>query len=70
MTRPPLPRRLQGAALIMALLIMALATTLATTLVWHEDAWLQQVATRRELASVELGWPLPAAISSAPTSNS
>lgn len=50
MTRPPLPRRLQGAALIMALLIMALATTLATTLVWHEDAWLQQVATRRELA--------------------
>ncbi len=34
----------------MALLIMALATTLATTLIWHEDAWLQQVSTRRELA--------------------
>ncbi len=33
----------------MALLFAALATTLATTLIWREDAWLRGLETRRDL---------------------
>ena len=44
----------RGAALIMALLVVALATTLASTLIWREDIWLRQVETRRDLAQARL----------------
>lgn len=44
----------RGAALIMALLVVALATTLASTLIWRQDLWLRQVETRRDLAQARL----------------
>lgn len=43
-----------GAALIMALLVVALATSLASTLIWRQDMWLRQVETRRDLAQARL----------------
>ena len=43
-----------GAALIMALLVVALATTLASTLIWRQNLWLRQVETRRDLAQAHL----------------
>lgn len=52
----------QGAALIMALLVVALATTLATTLIWQQHAWLRGMETRRDLvqarqlASAGIDW--------------
>lgn len=50
--RPPAVQR--GAALIMALLVVALATTLATGMIWRQDMWLRQVETRRDLAQARL----------------
>jgi len=47
-----IPQR--GAALIMALLVVALATALASTLIWRQDLWLRQVETRRDLAQARL----------------
>ncbi|MEK7738209.1 MAG: type II secretion system minor pseudopilin GspK [Pseudomonadota bacterium] len=47
-----IPQR--GAALIMALLIVALATALASSLIWRQDLWLRQVETRRDLAHTRL----------------
>ncbi|MCX7175990.1 MAG: type II secretion system minor pseudopilin GspK [Proteobacteria bacterium] len=44
----------RGAALIMALLVVALATTLASTMIWRQDMWLRQVETRRDLAQARL----------------
>ena len=49
MTRAPTNLRQGGAALILALLIMALAATLASTLLWKEHTWLRQLETRRDL---------------------
>lgn len=52
----------QGAALIMALLVVALATTLATTLIWQQHSWLRGIETRRDLtqarqlASAGIDW--------------
>ena len=46
--------KLRGAALIMALLVVALATTLASSLIWRQDMWLRQVETRRDLAQARL----------------
>ncbi|MFA6310305.1 MAG: type II secretion system minor pseudopilin GspK [Sterolibacterium sp.] len=43
-----------GAALIMALLVVALATALASTMIWRQDMWLRQVETRRDLAQARL----------------
>lgn len=45
-----MPHRQQGAALIMALLIAALATVLASQLILQQNTWLQQLASRRDLA--------------------
>ena len=47
-------RKHAGAALITALLVVALATTLASTLIWRQDLWLRQVETRRDLAQARL----------------
>lgn len=44
----------RGAALIMALLVVALATTLSTTLLWRQDVWLRQVEMQRDLAQTRL----------------
>ena len=44
----------RGAALIMALLVVALATTLASAMIWRQDMWLRQVETRRDLAQARL----------------
>lgn len=44
----------RGAALIVALLVVALATTLASNLIWRQDLWLRQVETRRDLAQARL----------------
>jgi len=44
----------RGAALIMALLAMALASTLATMLLWRQDVWLRQVEAQRDLAQIRL----------------
>ena len=38
----------------MALLVVALATTLASTLIWRQDMWLRQIETRRDLAQSRL----------------
>jgi general secretion pathway protein K len=47
--------RLQrGAALITALLVVALATALAGTLMWRVDLWLRQVDTQRDLTQARL----------------
>ncbi|MFA7271078.1 MAG: type II secretion system minor pseudopilin GspK [Sterolibacterium sp.] len=48
------PHASHGAALIMALLVVALATTLASSLIWRQDLWLRQVETRRDLAQARL----------------
>ncbi|MBI3523656.1 MAG: type II secretion system minor pseudopilin GspK [Betaproteobacteria bacterium] len=50
--RSLIPQR--GAALIMALLVVALATSLASNLIWRQDLWLRQVETRRDLAQARL----------------
>lgn len=47
----PVPR---GAALIMALLVVALATTLSSMMLWRQDVWLRQVETQRDLAQTRL----------------
>lgn len=44
----------RGAALIMALLVVALATTLSTTLLFRQDVWLRQVEMQRDLAQTRL----------------
>lgn len=54
MTMRPRPVLQSGAALIMALLVVALATTLASTMIWRQDMWLRQVETRRDLAQARL----------------
>lgn len=38
----------------MALLVVALATALASTMIWRQDMWLRQVETRRDLAQARL----------------
>jgi len=52
------PRRIQpearGAALIMALLVVALATMLSTTLFFRQDVWLRQVDTQRDQAQTRI----------------
>ncbi len=48
------PQREYGAALIMALLIAALATALASSMIWRENLWLRQLETRRDLAQSRL----------------
>ncbi len=44
----------RGAALIMALLVVALATMLSTTLLFRQDVWLRQVETQRDLAQTRV----------------
>ena len=44
----------RGAALIMALLVVALATTLSSMMIWRQDVWLRQVETQRDLAQTRL----------------
>lgn len=44
----------RGAALIMALLVVALATALASNLIWRQDLWLRQLETQRDLAQARL----------------
>lgn len=48
------PRKFRGAALIMALLVVAAATIMATSLIWRQDLWLRQVETHRDLAQARL----------------
>jgi len=43
-----------GAALIMALLVVALATTLSGMMLWRLDIWLRQVEMQRDLAQTRL----------------
>ena len=43
-----------GAALIMALLAVAFATTMAAALIWRQDVWLRQVEAQRDLAQTRL----------------
>ncbi|MBV2234659.1 MAG: type II secretion system minor pseudopilin GspK [Sterolibacterium sp.] len=45
----PHSRPQHGAALIMALLVVALVTPLATTLIWQQHNWLRGMETRRDL---------------------
>jgi len=52
--QPRLARSLRGAALVSALLVVALATTLATNMIWRQDLWLRQVETRRDLAQARM----------------
>jgi general secretion pathway protein K len=44
----------RGAALIMALLVVALATTLSSMMLWRQDMWLRQVEMQRDLAQTRL----------------
>jgi general secretion pathway protein K len=43
-----------GAALIMALLVVALAATLSGMMLWRQDVWLRQVEMQRDLAQARL----------------
>ena len=47
-------RSSRGAALITALLVVAAATTLASTLIWRLDLWMRQVETHRDLVQARL----------------
>ena len=49
-----LPSLQRGAALIMALLVVALAATLSSMMLWRQDVWLRQVETQRDLAQTRL----------------
>ena len=49
-----LHRAQQGAALVMALLVVALATTLSGMMLWRQDVWLRQVEMQRDLAQTRL----------------
>ncbi|MFI4982214.1 MAG: type II secretion system minor pseudopilin GspK, partial [Nevskiales bacterium] len=49
-----LPRSQRAAALIMALLVVAMATALASNLIWRQDLWLRQIETQRDLAQARL----------------
>ena len=53
-TPPLLIQRLRGAALVSALLVVALATALASSMIWRQDLWLHQVETRRDLAQARV----------------
>ena len=44
----------RGAALIMALLVVALATTLSSMMLWRQDVWMRQVETQRDLSQTRL----------------
>lgn len=44
----------RGAALIMALLAVALATTLAASTLWRHDVWLRQIESQRDLAQARV----------------
>jgi general secretion pathway protein K len=44
----------RGAALITALLVVAMATTIATALIWRLDMWMRQVDTQRDLIQARL----------------
>lgn len=54
MKRCYLHSRQCGAALIMALLVVALATVIASSLIERQNFWLRQVETRRDLAQARL----------------
>ncbi|MSQ52549.1 MAG: general secretion pathway protein GspK [Betaproteobacteria bacterium] len=43
-----------GAALIMALLVVALATVLATDQIWRQSLWINQLESQRDLAQTRL----------------
>ena len=47
-------RASRGAALITALLVVALATTAASALIWRLDLWMRQVDTHRDLVQARL----------------
>jgi general secretion pathway protein K len=47
-------RAQRGAALVMALLVVALATTLSSMMLWRQDVWLRQVEAQRDLAQTRL----------------
>lgn len=44
----------RGAALVMALLVVALATMLSGMLLWRQDIWLRQVELQRDLAQTRM----------------
>jgi general secretion pathway protein K len=44
----------RGAALIMALLVVALATVIASSMIERQNLWLRQLETRRDLAQARL----------------
>ncbi len=54
MSRNPNTRPQRGAALVSALLVVALVTTLASAMIWRQDLWLRQVETRRDLAQARM----------------
>jgi len=50
----------RGAALIMALLVVAFATTVAAAMMWRHDVWLRQVEGQRDLGQAR--WITTAAV--------
>ncbi len=54
MTRRSHTTTQRGAALIMALLAVALATTLAASTLWRHDVWLRQIESQRDLAQARI----------------
>jgi general secretion pathway protein K len=50
----------RGAALIMALLVVAFATTVAAAMLWRHDVWLRQVEGQRDLGQAR--WITTAAV--------
>jgi general secretion pathway protein K len=56
----PLPARQRGAALLLAMMILALVTTLTAGMVWHQRRAVQVEAAER--ARVQAGWVLRGAL--------
>ncbi|MGZ8267264.1 MAG: type II secretion system minor pseudopilin GspK [Burkholderiales bacterium] len=60
MTRPSSTGRQRGAALIMALLVVAFAATLAASMLSRQDLWVRQIEAQRDLGQAR--WITTAAI--------
>ena len=72
MAGPALSRRCGGAAIIMAMLLAALAATIATTLLWEQERWIGDHTHRRDqvqaqaLAIAGLQWARQIVFENAP----
>ena len=74
MARAALAKRMRGAAIVMAMLLAALAATIATTLLWQQQRWAGEFERRRDqvqaqaLAMAGVQWARQIVFENAPPS--